>query len=418
MSSASLPGSIIYVLLDYPIDSERFVEREVHALRQLGVEVRILTLREKNAATTPARPPGVHVLRRPAWWHRHLWLAAFRLSMQRPAAALRLVRAAWAAGRRAGSWGGLGAVRWVLLALYFGSQLRGYRPALIHSHFASTSATLGLLLASWLELPWGFSCHASDIYAETVHLALKARRADHIIACSEVLADDVGSRLPSQLHSRIHTVHHGLDLEIWRGGEDRRGSEALPLILAAGRFEPKKGFDTLIEACALLRDESFRFRCELIGAGREASQLAQRIAAHGLQPLLRLVPWRSPAELRETYAHAALLAVPSVVAAGGDRDNIPNVLVEALACGLPVVASALPAIERLLSTAHAGRLVPPGDPPALAKAIRDVVSDNELTRRLRDNGRRLVEERFEQVANAKRLVAIFAQSASRTSSGT
>ncbi len=410
--------NVVYVLLDFPIRSERFIAREIHTLRQLGVAIRVLTLNANRAGGAVAKSGGVQVWRRPSWSSPRLWAPALRLLVQRPAAGLRLARLAWAIGRREGAWGRLGALRWVILALYFGSGLRRDRPALIHAHFASTPATLALLLASWLELPWGFSCHASDIYAETVHLALKARRADHVIACSEVLAEDVRSRLPSQLHPRIHTVHHGLNLETWRSGETRRASEAVPLILAAGRFEPKKGFETLVDACALMRDDGFRFRCELIGTGREASRLAQRIAARRLEPLLRIVPWRSPAELRKTYAHAALLAVPSVIAADGNRDNIPNVLVEALACGLPVVASALPAIECLLSTAHAGRLVQPGNPSALAQAIRGVVSDTELTGRLRNNGRRLVEERFDQVANAKRLLSLFAQSSSRASSRT
>ena len=406
-------GTVVYVVLDFPIPSERFVEREIRSLRQLGVAIRVVTLRAASHAGLAGALPGIDIRRRPSWCNPRLWISALLAAVQKPAATLRLLTAAWAVGIREGGRGRMSGLRWAVLALYFARGLRRHQVALIHAHFASAPATVGLLLAGWMQRPWGFSCHASDIYAETNHLAFKARRANQVIACSQVLADDIRRRLPAELHRRVHTVHHGLDLDKWQRAEAPPGVAAEPLILGVGRFVPKKGFAVLVEACAVLRDEGFRFRCELIGAGPEEPSLARRIATLSLAARIRIMPWCPPSALRQAYARASVLAVPSVIAADGNRDNIPNAMLEALACEVPVVASALPAVEQILSSSHAGRLAPPGDPKALAAAIREVCSDIELSRRLRENGRQLVEEQFDQTANARQLCEIFSHSRSR-----
>ncbi len=411
-------GTVVYVLLDFPVPSERFIEREVRALRQLGLSIHILTLRPATGAGTAADPQGLPIWRQPPWWDPQLWIRALRASLKRPSATLRLLGLASAVGSREGAWGRLRALRWAPAALDFAHRLRRHRAVLIHAHFASAPATVALLLAWWMNLPWGFSSHASDIYAEAAHLSLKARRANHVTACSEVLAEDIQRRLPGDLCSRVHTVHHGLDLQRWQRAEPPALHVAEPLILGVGRFEPKKGFAVLIEACAQLRDAGFRFRCELIGAGTQEPHLAQRIAVRRLDAQVLIRPWLSPQLLRQAYTHAAVLAVPSVIAADGNRDNIPNVLLEALACEIPVVASALPGIARILQPSQAARLVEPGDPSALARAIREICSDDDLSRRLRVHGRRLVEEHFDQAVNVRCLHDLFAQSASRGAIGT
>ena len=152
-----------------------------------------------------------------------------------------------------------------------------------------------------------------------------------------------------------------------------------------------------------MRDDGFRFRCELIGCGREEDRLRRRIEALRLEDKVRLLPWHPTPCLRRDYARASVLAVPSVVTDDGDRDNIPNVVVEALACEVPVVASSLPALERLLGPPEAARLVPPGAPRALADALRQVSSDPAYAGRLRANGRRLVLQLFDDETNARRL---------------
>ena len=418
-TGAPFSGDIVYILRDYPVPSERFIDREIRALRQLGTPLSIVTLLPDRGAGSRTGAGAAKVLadlpilRRPSWGAPRLWMAALRASIRNPTKVAYLIGLAWTAGSAKRSWGRLLGLRWVLLALFFASRLHHRQIALIHAHFASAPATLALLLARWMEVPWGFSCHASDIYAEAVHLRFKAQRAKHLIACSKRLAEDIRGRLPRALHSRVHTVHHGLNLKQWKPADPPPDPNPEPRILAVGRFVPKKGFEILLAACALLRDDGLRFCCQLIGAGLEQENLERSIAARGLGAQVKITPWKSPAALRQAYTRASVMVIPSIITDDGNRDNIPNVALEALACEVPVIASALPGMEQILGASQAGLLVPPGDPRALAEAIREICSDPQLRQGLRKHGRRLVERQFDQAVNACQLQSLLADSASQ-----
>jgi glycosyltransferase involved in cell wall biosynthesis len=182
------------------------------------------------------------------------------------------------------------------------------------------------------------------------------------------------------------------------------------LIVAVGRFERKKGFPVLVAACDLLCRRGILFRCELIGQGPEERTLREQIEAFNLSSQVHLIPWQTPEQLRAAYCGASVLAVPSVVADDGDRDNIPNVILEGLACGLPVVASSLPAINDVFGPAAAIELVPPGDPDLLAQALLRVCSDPLLTAGLRQRGRDVLHQHFDRENNNRQLLAVLSES--------
>jgi glycosyltransferase involved in cell wall biosynthesis len=410
-----LAGPVVYVLLDYPIPSERFLEREIRALQRLRVTVHIITLRAGRG--TVEEREGLWLWRRPTGFKPELWIPAFRALVHHPRAALKLLHLAWITGAEDGLRGRYTSLRQGLYALYYAHELGHRQPTLLHAHFASAPATLALLLAAWMNLPWGFSCHASDVYAEPNDLPHKVRHANHVLACSDVLAEDLRRRLPPGLHGRVHTVHHGLDLAVWRRPTLQREGEEVPLILAIGRFEAKKGLSVLLEACALLRDAHFPFRCEMIGAGRQEARLRRQIAALDLTSHVRLLSWCDAASLRRAYARAAVLAVPSVIAADGNRDNIPNVVLEALACEAPIVASALPALVQILGPSQAARLVPPGEPEPLAQALRQVCSEPSLAQGLRHRGAELLRRHFDLPRNSRRVLKYFVQSSRESALG-
>lgn len=411
-------GSVLYVLLDFPIRSERFIAREIRALERLGARIQILTLRARPGPTTDPAPRGLEILRPPGWWNPRLWLTALRTGLVSPRSTLRLFSLAHGAESRMGTECGPASrareLRMVALALHFITRLRRCPPTMIHAHFGSTPASLALLIAAGFDRPFGFSVHASDLYAEPNHLRFKARRASHVLTCSEIAREDLRRRLGDQ-QVNLQTVHHGLDLDLWAPGKPDRESNLAkpPRIAAIGRFTAKKGLGYLVEACAILHSEGFDFSCEIMGDGEEKGFLHQKIAELGLRSRVHIRPWRSPDILRRDLRQVSVLAVPSVIAATGDRDNLPNVMIEALACGTPVVASALPALERLLGPSRAARLVPPGEPRALADALREVCNDPDLAERLRARGHRLVEEQFDAHKNASKIFDIFQHSASR-----
>jgi glycosyltransferase involved in cell wall biosynthesis len=173
----------------------------------------------------------------------------------------------------------------------------------------------------------------------------------------------------------------------------------------------KKGFDRLVEACALLRDDLFAVDCDIIGEGPERSALERLVARRCLDTRVRLPGWSSGEKLQARYATAAICVIPSVVAPDGDRDNIPNVLAEAWASSVPTVVSATPAVSRLVGDSGAAILVPPGDIARLAVAIRNLCSDSDLARRVAAAGRELAVRAFDGPRNSERVRARLYESA-------
>jgi glycosyltransferase involved in cell wall biosynthesis len=170
-------------------------------------------------------------------------------------------------------------------------------------------------------------------------------------------------------------------------------------LLAVGRLVEKKGFAVLIRATARL---SVPFRLRIIGDGPERERLAAEINAVGLAGCVTLGGGQTHAELPQEYAGAHVVVVPSVVDRAGDRDGLPNVVLEAMASGRPVVASDVGAISSAITSGHSGLLVPPGDTTALAAALERLAREPALRQELGGNGRARVERDFELRACTER----------------
>lgn len=374
----------LYVLWEYPCPSEQFVRREIDGLAARGLDVQTLALAPgvpADADPTALRRPGSGACAG----------ATLAFASLHPLRALRAMRDAVAVGVGEGPRGLDRALRCVPLALYFARRMWREPPSVVHAHFATTPATFALLLSRLLGRPMGLSVHAKDLYADRAHLALKAACSSYLLACSESTAHDLRERCDPADRGRVRTVYHGVDLDRWR----RELPPAEPLrILAVGRLQVKKGFETLVDACAELHRGGETFQCEIVGAGPLEETLRGAIARRGLGGQVTLTGWLGPEELRRRYERASVLAVPSVVAPDGDRDNIPNVVLEALAMEVVVVASSLPGIAEVVVDQKTGLLVPPGDARALARALVRT-RDEGLRARLATAGRARVAALFD-----------------------
>ena len=180
-----------------------------------------------------------------------------------------------------------------------------------------------------------------------------------------------------------------------------------PVLIAAGRLVGKKGFDTLVEACAILRSQRVDFQCRIHGDGPERDTLTRLIVQHQLTTLVSLEGWTPAPQLLRAMEGATVFAMPSRVADGGDRDGIPNVVLEAMAVGLPVVATRLSGIPEAVLDGRTGLLVEPGNPAELADALRRLIDDEALRDRLGAEARRHVAEEFSLPRASARLRAVF-----------
>ena len=229
----------------------------------------------------------------------------------------------------------------------------------VHAYFAHVPAEVAECAAAGANLPFGFSMHARD--ARKVSRAVLGARAAHaacVIACNT----DVASELPDP--SRATLVPHGVDIGRFAPQHAEPGPSLR--LLAVGRLVEKKGFDILIDA--LVRVDGATLR--LVGDGPERDQLERRARDLGLGDRVRFVGGLSNADLPAEYTQADVVVVPSVVDRTGDRDGLPNVVLEAMACARPVVGTRVGAIAAALTHGMTGLLVPPRAPDALARAIR------------------------------------------------
>ena len=239
----------------------------------------------------------------------------------------------------------------------------------IHAYFAHTPATVAEEAAARLAVRFGFSVHAKDARkVETSTLADRANRAACVVACNHDVARDL-----HDAGARVHLVPHGVDLDRFNAGPPpaRTGLR----LLAVGRLVAKKGFDVLIDALSQTEPTS---TLRIIGDGPERGRLMTRIAALDLGGRVDLVGARTHATLPAEYAAADVVVVPSVVDASGDRDGLPNVVLEAMASGRPVVGTRVGAIEAAVKHGVTGLLIAPRSPGAIAAAVHLLADDVHL----------------------------------------
>lgn len=279
-------------------------------------------------------------------------------------------------------------------AAFVAERLAGRKVGGVHGYFAHTPAEVAARAADLLGVPYGFSTHARDArkVAPGV-LAERARGAACVVACNTDVAEEV-----MRGGGPVHLLPHGVDLRRFRP-RPRPHSEELRL-LSVGRLVEKKGFHVLLAAAARF---DFPFRLRIVGEGPERERLSELVETHGLSARVTLEGPLTHAELPDAYAEADAVVVPSIQDSSGDRDGLPNVVLEAMACARAVVASDISAVGCAVTGGETGLLVPPGDVLALASALKRLADAPELRERLGRGGRERVERDYEVGRCAERL---------------
>ncbi len=274
----------------------------------------------------------------------------------------------------------------------------------IHGYFAHRPAEVAAAAAASLGVGFSFSVHALD--ARKVpgpELAERARSAIGVVACNTDVAEHV-----DVAGARVRLLPHGVDLQRFDVPRPREGE---PLrVLAVGRFVEKKGLENLVEAAARLRIPA---SVRIVGSGPHQDRLDGLVDELRLQDRVHLVGRRSHEELPADYAWAHVVAVPSVVDRQGDRDGLPNVALEAMACRRPLVVSDVSVLGSTVRAAGCGLVVPPGDSVALSEALATLAAAPELRAELAEAGRRHVEHHYDLAARTHELVTHLGQLHSR-----
>jgi glycosyltransferase involved in cell wall biosynthesis len=413
---------VAYVMNGYPRLSETFITHEIVQLERAGMPLRLFSVkREREDKVHPVvaevRAPltylpdastlsGTTLAR---WLARNLplFLAAnATVARRHPLRYARTLAAALAMGWRYRPRDG-SQLRGLRLRKVFVKEflqagaiaaelLRAGDVGHLHGHFCHGVATITWFVSRLTGIPFSFTAHAKDIYQADLNpgdlLERKLAAARFVATCTCANASVLRAR-----HARPHEVHaiyHGLDTDYF---SPQPGAGAgTPILLAVGRLVKKKGFDHLVEACAVLERGGVKFQCVIVGERGDAhGGICAQIAALGLGGRVHLRGAVTQDELREMYRLARVFVLPCQITADGDRDGFPNVLAEAMAMGIPVVTTAISGIPEMIDDGVHGLLVPSGDSQALAGALRRVLGDAALRTRLAQAGRARICERFD-----------------------
>lgn len=409
-----MTGTVAVIVKGYPRLSETFIAQEILALEQRGLEQRIVSLRHP----TDTR---IHALNR-AIRARVDYLPEYLY--QEP---LRVVRAWWRVRRRPRYLAARAA--WLRDLARDRTPNRGRRfgqalvlaaelpqdVAHLHVHFLHTPASVARYASLLTGLPWSVSAHAKDIWTTPGwEKAEKLADCEWLVTCTQTGADHLAevAAAAGQPPEKVERLYHGLDLSRFppmktdRPPRDGRDSSDPVTILSVGRAVPKKGYDDLLAALARLPD-GLHWRFVHIGGGLLRDRLRDRARALGLDDRIE---WRGPRtqdEVLAAYREADLFVLASRVAEDGDRDGLPNVLMEAQTQGLACLSTRVSAIPELIDDGATGLLVPAEDPSALADALARLIASPAERSRLGQAGEHRVRTEFGFEAGIERLAQRF-----------
>lgn len=404
------PGTprVAYVVSRFPRLTETFVVDEALAVVAAGADVRLHPLHRERADVVQ---PGVAALA-PRVEQRRLGsprvLAGFaRGALCRPrrtlGAAATIVR------ENAGSRRLLvGAVAAFPFAVDLADRLAAEGVDHVHCHFATHPAAVGWVVHHLRGIPFSFTAHGSDLHCDQHMLAVKAGAAAFVVTVSEANRDVIVATCGAEMADRVHVVHCGIDAGQLprRAPRPARGSAPLH-VCCIGTLHEVKGQAVLLDACARLVAEGLDVRCTLVGDGPDREALEARAERLGLGGAVRITGRVARPEVRAVLEDADVLVAPSVPTADGRREGLPVVVLEAMAVGVPVVASRLSGIPEAVRDGETGLLAEPGDAAGVAAAVRRVADDPAAAAARVERAAALVADGFALDRSARRLVDLF-----------
>ena len=411
--SREMPGSsgfrVGYVVKKYPRLSETFILDEILELEAAGLDVSVFSLRLPDEGRFHSELAAVRAsISYLPVFGSHSALGAFRALERlaeggvpdRLSRALRFLDLL-PEERRAGV---------LVQALHLAGASRDLELDHLHAHFVTVASHAAYLAHVFTDIPFSVTAHAKDIYRDTVDMEVfreVAQAATAMVTVCEANREYIAQRLLDQ-DTRMEVIYNGIRLdELAPSLRARRRN----LILAVGRLVEKKGYHVLLEACRILADRDVDFECIVAGDGDERSRLLADRGRLGLDEFVHLPGATTRNRILEWMREARVLAAPCVVAGDGNRDALPTVLLEALALGLPAVATPVGGIPEIVEPGVEGFLVPVEDPAALAGAITLLLQDDLVWQRMSASGPAKAATRFDRKRNITHLLDVFGRTA-------
>ncbi len=279
-------------------------------------------------------------------------------------------------------------------AVYFASLVQEKGIHHIHAHFASEPTALAELVSRLCGITYSISAHAKDIYLQDKSsLRRKIANAQFVVTCTDYNRRYLQSINESE--TPVYKLYHGIDSTRLLSENVAEIPQSKGLrILSVGRLREKKGFPTLIGACKLLVQAGYKFQCDIVGYGPDKEELEKLIERYHLTGTVQLLGKLTHDKLMGLYRKTAVFALPCQIANDGDRDGIPNVLMEAMTFSIPVVSTDVSGIPELIINNQTGLIIEAKNQQALFLALQRLFDDPVLRTKLGEAGKQWVNTDF------------------------
>jgi glycosyltransferase involved in cell wall biosynthesis len=396
---------VAYIMSRFPKLSETFVLNEILSVESLGIRVEVYPLlRERQ----PVSHPEAQRLTQRAHFQPFMSLDILRAQAhflrRSPStyfgALLEVLRGTWGSANFF-----LGAIGIFPKTVRFAYEMQQSGVAHVHAHFCSHPAAAALIIHRLTGIPFSFTAHGSDLHVERRMLDQKLEASAFAVTVCDFNKEVMVRTCGERLRPKIRVIHCGVDTDYFRPAP-KRGTDRPFQIVCVASLEPVKGHRYLIDACRLLRDRGVEIRCHLVGAGPLRRDIEDQVEHAGLNSNVRFLGGQPRAEVARLLTRMDTAVLASHPTPEGKREGVPVALMEAMACGLPVVASGISGIPELVDHEVTGLLTPSGDAVALADALERLSSDPGLAAEMGRAGRHKVVRGFSLEENARGLVEL------------
>jgi glycosyltransferase involved in cell wall biosynthesis len=400
------------VLKGYPRISETFISNEILLLEKEGYDIYIFSMRHPRE---PFSHQSVKKIKAKVAYLPESILQGFpklmrhniRLVLQKPRQYGKAVGMAFKRYLRNRN---TATIKHLLQAGYLvHGILPGKGVVHLHAHFAHSPSSVAMFASLLSGIDFSFTAHAKDIYTSNPEqLSEKISMARFVVTCTEYNKHSL-MKIAGSNGRPISRIYHGIDVNLF----SVKSAGSVPVqpyrILSVARLVPKKGLPTVYRALRNLRSQGVEFRHTLIGDGDEREKILSLIQELGLSDVCQWKGTLPHESVLEYYRKSDLFVLGCRQAANGDRDGIPNVFIESMAMGVPVVGTRISAIPELLEDGKTGCLVPPGQPKKMAAAILTLLTDLELRKEIIPAARNRVLTEFDNRKLIRDLVRVYRQ---------
>jgi glycosyltransferase involved in cell wall biosynthesis len=392
---------IAYLTGEYPRATDTFIQREVMVLREKGADVQTFSIRrpgnehlvgseqkaerDRTYYILPAHP--VTVL-----------LSHLSFLLRSPGNYLHALKLAWST-RQPGLQGTLYQLFYFVEAGILAKQIREQQIQHLHNHLADSSCTVAMLAAELGGFTYSFTIHGPYIFFAPYRWRLdeKIKRALFVCCISHFCRSQAMLFAPTEKWERMHIIHCGVNPKLFERVSCDKPSKQL---LYVGRLAAAKGLPILFQSLEKLKSSHRDIILTVVGDGEYRAELEQMSDRFGLTEQVKFVGYKSQAEVRQYLQQTDIFVLPSFA------EGVPVVLMEAMAAGIPVVATQIAGISELVEEGISGYLVPPGDPVSLAQRIEILLGDHQLREQFGASGRLKVEQEFNLHEEVERLYRV------------